>query len=94
MLGNGALGEFALGEVDSSASTLYPVSIASAEAWGEPTITSDAYTIFPDSIDTAEAWGSPSIEATIEPSSIDTAETFGSPSITQATVYKPVSRIA
>jgi len=89
----GALGELALGESSSSTPTLYPISIASAEAWGEPTLTADVYTIFPDSIDTVEAWGSPSIEATIEPSSIDTAEAFGSPSTTQVTVYKSVSKV-
>jgi len=89
----GALGQVALGEIASEIPTIYAVSIASVEAWGEPTITSDVYSIFPSSIDTAEAWGSPSLETTIETASIASAEAFGSPTITQSTVYKPVSRI-
>jgi len=92
MDGTSALGESALGELSGDI-FIYPDSIASAEAWGEPTITSDVYSILPSSIDTAEAWGSPSIETTIEPASIASAEAFGSPTITQSVTYKPVSRI-
>jgi hypothetical protein len=82
MLGHGALGEFALGETESTGTTIRPSSIASAEAWGTHTVTADAYVILPASIPSGEAWGTPTVgENSIYPDSIPSGEAWGTASL-------------
>lgn len=74
--------------------TVVPISIASAEAFGNPTITVGAVTVQPISIASAEAFGNPSIVPTytIEADSIASAEAFGSPAVLPGTAtIEPIS---
>lgn len=64
--------------------TVAPTSIASAEAFGTPTIQPGEVVISPTAIATAEAFGTPTVTpgaVTISPTSIASAEAFGTPTV-------------
>ena len=88
----GALGELALGEIESNGD-IRPLSIASAEAFGTATVTSSVYALFPVEIASTESFGTPSLVMTISPSSIESAEAFGTPWVAQLYTYLPISRL-
>lgn len=80
-MASGAWGAVAV-EIKPSGSsvTAAPTGIASAEAFGSPSIKE---TVYPTGIASAQAFGSPSVRVTAAPAGIASAEAFGSPSVRQ-----------
>lgn len=77
--------------------TVSPTAIASAEAFGSPTVTPGPVTVSPTGIASAEAFGTPTVSQdaqTIEPSGIASAEAFGSPTVTPGPVTVSPAGIA
>ncbi len=66
--------------------TISPVGIASAEAFGTPSI---ALVVFPAGIASAEAFGTVSVELAVAPAGIASEEAFGTPVITAGAVIMP-----
>jgi hypothetical protein len=92
----GALGEFALGEIEAIVpdDTILPSSIASAEAFGSPVVSGNVAIIGAGGIAGAEAFDSPTLTLSynISPSSIASAEAFGVPFMGVEVTYEKVSR--
>jgi hypothetical protein len=65
--------------------------IASAEAFGTPTITVGPVTITPSGIASAQAFGAPTVTAigTISPSAIPSSEAFGTPTVSSLVALAP-----
>lgn len=76
----------------SSPITVSPSSIASAESFGSPTVTT-SLAVSPDPIPTAESVPAPTISTSLSvaPASIPSAEAFGSPDVSTALVVSPTS---
>jgi len=75
---------FLIGYFIASSLTISPSGIATAEAFGSPTLTPGAVTISPTGIATAEVFGTPTITQsgfTLSPTGISSAEIFGTISI-------------
>jgi hypothetical protein len=83
-------------EADTAQSISGAGAIASAEAFGTPTVTPGAVTVHPSGIASAEAFGTPTIihAALLAPSGIASAEAFGTPTVTLGAVILGPSGIA
>ncbi|HUU63138.1 MAG TPA: hypothetical protein VMX96_04365 [Dehalococcoidia bacterium] len=74
--------------------TIAPTSIASAEAFGTPTVAPGPVTVSPPSIASGEAFGTPTVALVplhVFPSSIPSAESFGKPNLKYDQVIAPPS---
>jgi hypothetical protein len=69
-------------------------NIATAGAFGSPTISQAAATLSPTGIATAGAFGAPTLRATAAPAGVASAGAFGSPTISQAAATLSPSGIA
>jgi len=77
-----------------SALIVYPNSIVSGEAFGQPTLAPGNVDIVPNGIVSQEAFGSPTLDLIIYISSIDSSEAFGSPSVFLAQDITPNSIVS
>lgn len=71
---------------------LEPTGIASAEAFGTPTIQAGEVTISPTGIGSGETFGTPTIQAgavSVSPTGIVSAEAFGTPTISASSDISP-----